>query len=83
MIVTDISLTKPLHFANINCAATILGIHVNAQNVFPEVSNAKDPIGGYQGIPLVKTIYIPESPIEHNPSYFSFFLVYFSYLLRT
>ena len=26
-----------------------LGIHVNVQNVFPEVRNPADPVGGYQG----------------------------------
>ena len=30
-------------------------IHVNVQNVKPEVRNEKDPIGGYQGIPLNMT----------------------------
>ena len=30
-------------------------ISVNVQNVVPEVSNAKDPIGGYQGIPTEMT----------------------------
>jgi arylsulfatase I/J len=28
------------------------GIHVNQQNVYPEVNNPEDLIGGYQGIPL-------------------------------
>ncbi|GMI18272.1 hypothetical protein TrLO_g2768 [Triparma laevis f. longispina] len=27
-------------------------IHVNVQNVHPEVTNSNDPIGGFQGIPL-------------------------------
>lgn len=27
-------------------------IHVNVQNVLPESTNARDPIGGWQGIPL-------------------------------
>ena len=30
-------------------------IHVNVQNVKPEVRNKKDPLGGYQGIPLNMT----------------------------
>ena len=30
-------------------------ISVNVQNVVPEVSNSKDPIGGYQGIPTNMT----------------------------
>ena len=30
-------------------------IHVNVQNVLPESRNKKDPIGGYQGIPLNMT----------------------------
>ena len=30
-------------------------IHVNVQNVLPESVNPKDPIGGYQGIPLNMT----------------------------
>lgn len=29
-----------------------LGIHVNTQNVAPNVHNLKDPVGGYQGAPL-------------------------------
>mmetsp|Transcript_526 Transcript_526/g.1233 ORF Transcript_526/g.1233 Transcript_526/m.1233 type:complete len:602 (-) Transcript_526:288-2093(-) len=32
-----------------------LGIHVNVQNVFPEVRNPVDPVGGYQGIPVNMT----------------------------
>lgn len=32
-----------------------LGIHVNVQNVFPEVRNPDDPVGGYQGIPVNMT----------------------------
>ena len=31
------------------------GIHVNVQNVFPELSNIDDPVGGYQGIPVNMT----------------------------
>ena len=30
-------------------------IHVNVQNVLPEVVNPRDPVGGYQGIPLNMT----------------------------
>jgi arylsulfatase I/J len=30
-------------------------IHVNVQNVVPESVNAKDPLGGFQGIPLNMT----------------------------
>ena len=30
-------------------------VHVNVQNVVPEVRNSKDPIGGYQGIPVNMT----------------------------
>ena len=30
-------------------------IHVNVQNVLPESVNPKDPVGGYQGIPLNMT----------------------------
>eukprot|EP00041_Stephanoeca_diplocostata_P016857 m.334494 g.334494 ORF g.334494 m.334494 type:complete len:565 (+) comp20507_c1_seq2:254-1948(+) len=30
-------------------------IHVNVQNVLPEVSNPRDPIGGFQGIPTNMT----------------------------
>lgn len=33
------------------------GIHVNQQNVVPEVHNPEDPIGGYQGIPLNMTVF--------------------------
>mmetsp|Transcript_26164 Transcript_26164/g.43592 ORF Transcript_26164/g.43592 Transcript_26164/m.43592 type:complete len:549 (+) Transcript_26164:25-1671(+) len=32
-----------------------LGIHVNVVNVFPEVNNPRDPVGGYQGIPVNMT----------------------------
>eukprot|EP00605_Chrysophyceae_sp_TOSAG23-4_P001295 GSChrysophyteH1.ASY1.ANO1.1409.1 assembled CDS len=33
------------------------GIHVNQQNVFPEVRNTDDPLGGWQGIPLNMTLF--------------------------
>eukprot|EP00606_Chrysophyceae_sp_TOSAG23-5_P000042 GSChrysophyteH2.ASY1.ANO1.1310.1 assembled CDS len=33
------------------------GIHVNQQNVYPEVHNPEDPYGGYQGIPLNMTTF--------------------------
>jgi len=33
------------------------GIHVNQQNVVPEVHNPDDPIGGYQGIPINMTVF--------------------------
>ncbi|KAJ1412310.1 alkaline-phosphatase-like protein, partial [Ochromonadaceae sp. CCMP2298] len=31
------------------------GVHVNVQNVFPEVTNLADPVGGYQGMPVNMT----------------------------
>jgi arylsulfatase B len=31
------------------------GIHVNTQNVFPEINNPDDPVSGYQGIPINMT----------------------------
>jgi arylsulfatase A-like enzyme len=37
-----------------------LGIHVNVQNVFPEVRNPEDPVGGYQGTYFIERYLINE-----------------------
>ena len=45
-------------FISLFCSAIQTGrnpIHVNVQNVLPEVVNHKDKIGGYQGIPTNMT----------------------------
>lgn len=48
-------------------------IHVNVQNVKPEVVNADDKLGGYQGIPLNMTL-IPEVLKSIYPEYSTHFV---------